>query len=61
MLIISHKEVNEEIHGNGIGESLLHELVDYARKNELKVIPMCSFARSVFAKKPEICDVLKKF
>jgi uncharacterized protein len=32
--------------------------VDYARKNQIKVIPLCRFAKSVFDKTPEIKDVL---
>lgn len=59
MLIIDHTEVDEALRGMGIGESLLDELVSYARKNELRVIPLCPFAKSVFDKKAEIRDVLK--
>lgn len=59
MLIIDHTEVDEVLRGMGIGERLLDELVSYARKNELRVIPLCPFAKSVFEKKAEIRDVLK--
>jgi len=56
--IIDHTEVNEEFNGKGVGKELLMATVDYARNNNLKIIPLCPFAKSVFDKKEEIRDVL---
>ncbi|PBJ07378.1 GNAT family N-acetyltransferase [Flavobacterium sp. ACN6] len=56
--IIDHTEVNEEFSGKGVGKKLLMATVDYARNNNLKIIPLCPFAKSVFDKNEDIRDVL---
>ncbi|WP_426485622.1 GNAT family N-acetyltransferase [Flavobacterium sp. 2] len=56
--IIDHTEVNEEFNGKGVGKKLVMASVEYARANNLKIIPLCPFAKSVFDKVPEIHDVL---
>ena len=57
-MIIEHTEVSQELEGQGAGGQLVHEAVEYARANNIKIIPLCSFASSVFEKKPEYADVL---
>lgn len=57
-LIIDHTEVSEAYEGRGLGKQLLTALVQYARTNDIKVIPLCPFAKAVFDKVPEIRDVL---
>ncbi|WP_394773361.1 GNAT family N-acetyltransferase [Flavobacterium sp.] len=56
--IIDHTEVNEEFNGKGVGKKLVLASVDYARANNVKIIPLCPFAKSVFDKTEEIRDVL---
>ena len=56
--IIDHTEVNEEFNGKGVGKKLVMTAVDYARNNNLKIIPLCPFAKSVFDKTEDIRDVL---
>ena len=56
--IIDHTEVNEEFNGKGVGKKLVMAAVEYARANNLKIIPLCPFAKSVFDKVEEIRDVL---
>jgi uncharacterized protein len=56
--IIDHTEVNPEFKGKGVGNKLLLEAVKYARANQLKIIPLCPFAKSVFDRKQEVHDVL---
>lgn len=57
-LIIEHTEVDDELRGENIGYELVHKTVDYARMHGMKVSPVCPFAKAVFDKKPEFCDVL---
>lgn len=59
-MIIEHTEVSEALKGQGAGAQLVHEAVEYARENNIKIIPLCPFANSVFKKKPEYADVLVK-
>jgi predicted GNAT family acetyltransferase len=57
-IIIDHTEVDPAFSGKGVGKQLLMALVAYARKEKIKVLPLCPFARSVFDKVQEIRDVL---
>ncbi|MXO05831.1 GNAT family N-acetyltransferase [Flavobacterium sp. HBTb2-11-1] len=56
--IIDHTEVNPDFNGKGVGKKLVMASVEYARANNLKIIPLCPFAKSVFDKVEEIRDVL---
>lgn len=56
--IIDHTEVDKRFSGKGVGRRLVMESVQFARENQLKIVPLCPFARSVFEKTPEIRDVL---
>lgn len=57
-MIIEHTEVSDELRGKKVGDQLVHTAVEYARTNNIKIIPLCPFASSVFKKKPEYADVL---
>lgn len=56
--IIDHTEVNPDFAGQSIGKKMVMEAVQYARENNLKIIPLCPFAKSVFDKTKEIQDLL---
>lgn len=56
-IIIDHTEVADEARGEGLGKKLVYEAVEYARENDLNILPLCPFARSVFSKDPDIRDV----
>lgn len=58
VMIIDHTEVSEELRGQNVGYQLVHAAVEYARKQKIKIIPLCPFANAVFKKKPEFADVL---
>ena len=57
-IIIDHTEVNEKFSGQGVGLNLLENVVDYARSQKVKVIPLCPFAAKMFQKYSELNDVL---
>lgn len=57
-MIIEHTEVDDSLGGKGVGQQLVHTAVEYARSHDMKIVPLCSFARSIFNKKPEYGDVL---
>lgn len=52
-IIIDHTEVGEKLKGLGVGYKLVEASVEYMRKNNLKAIPLCPFAKAVFDKKAE--------
>jgi len=58
--IIDHTEVDDEFNGRGVGKAMVMEAVKYARTKDLKILPLCPFAKSIFNKTPEIADVLYK-
>lgn len=57
-IIIDHTEVNAEFNGRGVGKQMVMAAVDFARENNIKILPLCPFAKSVFDKTEEIKDVL---
>ena len=59
LLIIDHTEVGETQRGQGVGRQLLHKIVEYARAEQLKILPLCPYAKNVFEKEAEIRDVLR--
>ena len=59
LLIIDHTEVDETMQGKGLGRMLLDRIVAHTRENQLKVLPLCPFAKSVFEKDASIRDVLR--
>jgi predicted GNAT family acetyltransferase len=58
LIIIDHTEVSEKLKGKSAGKQLLQTAVDYARQHQIKILPLCPFAKSVFDKTPEYQDVL---
>jgi len=57
-MIIDHTEVSDELRGKNIGYQLVNTAVEYARINNIKIIPLCPFANAIFKNKPEFHDVL---
>lgn len=58
-IIIDHTEVDESLRGQGIGRQLLDRIVEMVRQRNMKIIPLCPYAKSVFEKDASIGDVLK--
>jgi hypothetical protein len=58
LIIIDHTEVSDKLRGQGAGKKLVLAAVEYARKNNLKILPLCPFAKATFDRTPEIHDVL---
>jgi len=57
-MILDHTEVNDAYRGQNIGKRILMQIVEFARENKIKIIPLCPFAKSVFNRVEEIRDVL---
>ncbi|MDY7394876.1 GNAT family N-acetyltransferase [Aureibaculum sp. 2210JD6-5] len=55
--IIDHTVVEDKFGGKGFGKKLVMKAVDFARENNLKILPLCPFAKAVFDKVEEIQDV----
>jgi uncharacterized protein len=59
LIIIDHTEVSDKLRGKGAGKQLVTAAVEYARKKDIKILPLCPFAKSVFDKVKEFSDVLR--
>ena len=57
-LIISYVLVHHRFEGRGMGKYLVDEAVKFARDNQWKVYPHCSYARSVMNRMNDVDDVL---
>jgi predicted GNAT family acetyltransferase len=57
-VIIDHTDVDDRLRGQGAGKQLVAAAVEWARKENRKLMPLCPFARSVFDKTRDYADVL---
>jgi len=57
-IIIQHTEVDETLRGKNIGFQLVERGVEYAREENLKIVPLCQFAKKVIERHKEFQDVL---
>jgi predicted GNAT family acetyltransferase len=55
---VFHTEVDASLSGKGIGRKLVAAAVEFARKNHLKILPTCSYAKKVLDETPAFHDVL---
>ena len=52
-LTVFHTEVSPKAEGKGYAKKLLNEMVDYARRNSLKVVPQCPYVHAQFKRHPQ--------
>jgi predicted GNAT family acetyltransferase len=57
-IIIQHTEVDESLRGKNVGFLLVERGVEYARKTNLKIVPLCVFAKKIMDTHKEFQDVL---
>jgi hypothetical protein len=52
-IILKHTEVPKALRGGGIAGKLAHAALEYARSNDLKVIPICPYVIAYLTRHPE--------
>ncbi|MGH8033885.1 MAG: GNAT family N-acetyltransferase [Lysobacterales bacterium] len=57
-IIVNHTRVAKHAEGKGLGRALYRSMVDYARSQNLKVTPACSYVKTQFERSPADADVL---
>lgn len=57
-IIIDHTFVSNELRGQNVGKQLIKKVVSFARQENKKIIPQCSFAKHELTKNKEYEDVL---
>ncbi len=58
-IIIDHTYVSNSLSGQGIGLQLVEKVVEYARQEFKKIVPICPYAKKVMTESDEYKDVLK--
>lgn len=57
IITIDHTEVKREMENQGIGSRLIERSVEFARKHDLKIDPLCPFAEVKFDENDSYKDV----
>ena len=57
-ILFTHTGVPRSIGGQGVASKLVKTGLDYARENNLKVVPLCSFVAVYLRRHPEYRDLL---
>lgn len=56
--IIDHTGIEEDFGGKGYGKQLVLKAVEFAREKNIKILPLCPFAKAEFLKNKSIQDVM---
>ena|SRR5688572_25307606 len=56
---IEYVEVSPELRGTGLGRQLVEKAVAFAKDANLRVVPICSYARAVIHRDPAMSAALK--
>lgn len=59
-IVVAHTNVDEKFGGRGLAGKLMDKMIEYARENNLKIHPTCSYVVHKFDKDESINDVLAK-
>ncbi|MFD1472526.1 GNAT family N-acetyltransferase [Companilactobacillus mishanensis] len=54
VISIDHTFVDKKYGGQGLAGKLLTAMLEYAEKENLKIVPVCEYAKANFDKRPEI-------
>ena len=57
--IVDHTGINKDHESTGVGKQLFQRLVEVARKENHKIMPLCPFVRSMFERNRDQWDVLR--
>lgn len=57
-IIADHTWVDDSLRGQGIARQLLDTLVEFARENNLKIFPTCSYVVTMFKREKSFADVV---
>lgn len=57
IMVMDHTYVSDQLRGQGVAKKLLDTAASYAREQELKMEPVCSYVVADFSKSNEYDDV----
>lgn len=59
-IIVDHTYVSDELRGQGIAGKLVEVIVDFAREEKVKIVPLCPYVLSKMEKTPAYEDLIAK-
>jgi predicted GNAT family acetyltransferase len=60
LIIIDHTEVPSALRGRKVGERLVRQAIEDARRDGVAIMPLCPFAKAQIDRHPEWQDVLRR-
>ena len=57
-MVIEHTLVDESLRGKDVGARLVGEGVNFARQKNMKIVPVCTYAKKLLERSKEYNDVL---
>ena len=58
--IVGHTWVDPQLRGGTLAPSLVGAVVEWARREKRRIVPVCSYVRAVFTRTPEYADVWRR-
>lgn len=58
-IAIDHTYTDPKLRGQGVAKQLVLKVTDYAKENDLKIIPLCSYARIVMERDDDLKQLIK--
>ena len=58
LLEIDHTEVDKHREGEGIGSKLIEAVVNFAKEKQVKIKPICKFAKAILESKEGMEDII---
>lgn len=59
LMRIEYVEVSPELRGTGLGRQLVAKAIEFAKETELRVVPICSYARAVIERDPAMSVTMR--
>ncbi len=57
--IADHTYVSDDYRGQGVAQELVARMVDKAKMEEKRILPLCPFVKYEFSRVPEYLEVMK--
>lgn len=58
LIVLTHTFVSPELRGQSIASKLMNKVVEFARSENLKIKPVCSYAVAKLTRTDEYADIL---
>ncbi|NNE77227.1 MAG: N-acetyltransferase [Pricia sp.] len=57
-IFLTHTEVPQTLEGQGVGSALVSKVLDYIRKENVKMAPLCPFVAAYLKRHPDMAEDL---